>query len=236
MVVTNSLFPGWEMGYLRPGTGSFTSLTSVEASLMAELLSVMSGRRASIAAWFVTDDTKPLYWPNGARLLAMPDPTSSPVLWKFFKEPMALADHLPSIWTEADGVRVYPARDESDVELLVSRHFGDRSDDERFGLDPENKWFMRTQSSILGLLGAVSHVLSFAIRLLSSKRYRQELLDPFRQRSLTRIVESCGAYMEKAGHDDVHVLELMTSASGISERVSVLSKKLGLNTEVRGAV
>lgn len=52
----------------------------------------------------------------------------------------------------------------------------------------------------------------------------------------SRIVESCGAYMEKAGHDEVHVLALMTATSGVGERVAALSSKLGLTTEVRDAV
>ncbi len=236
-VVTSPSYPGWEMCYLCPNTGSFNSLTSLEASMMAELLSTMSGRRASIAAWFVTEDTRSLFRPEGARQLGKSDPTSSAVLWRYFKEPGELAEHLPSIWNGADGVRVYPVTDEADVERIVSPHFEDRSDDERLSLDYENKWWSsRTESAILGLLGALLHTLGFVARLLTSKRYRQELLDPFRQSHLTRIVESCGAYMEKGGHDDVHVLELMTSTSGVSERVAGLSRKLGLTTEVRGTV
>ena len=235
-VVTSPSRPGWEMCYLRPNTGGFTSLTSPEAVLMAELLSNMSGRRASIAAWFVTSEARTLYRPKDARQLGKSDPTSSPVLWQYFKQPAALAEHLPTIWNEADGVRVYPVADEADVERIVSPHFEDRSDEQRLGLDHENKWFLRTESTILGLLGAVLDSLRFAVRLLTSERYRQELLDPFRQSHLMRTVESCGAYMEKGGHDDVHVLELMTSTSGVSERVAALSKKLGLNTEVKDAV
>jgi len=173
---------------------------------------------------------------NDRRQLGKSDLAASPVLWRYFETPEELAEQLPSIWNAADGVRVYPVIDELDVERIVSPHFEDRSDEKRLGMDYETKWFIRTESGIVALLGATLHTLGFVVRLLTSKGYRQELLDPFRQRQLTQMVESCGAYMEKGGHDDVHVLKLMTSTSGVGERFAALSKKLGLNPVVRSAV
>ena len=204
--------------------------------MIAELLSTMSGRRASIVAWFDTEDTRPLFRPVAARQLGESDPQSSTVLWRYFEEPTELVEHLPSIWKGADAVRVYPVTDQSDIERIVSPHFEDRSDEERLGLDYENKRFLKSESAVIRLLGAVLHITGFIARLFSSKRYRQELMDPFRQSHLTRIVESCGAYMEKGGHDEVHVLELMTSTSGLGERVAALSNKFGLTIVVKTAV
>jgi hypothetical protein len=170
---------------------------------LAELLAVLGCPHSAVVVWMGNDpdDPRPPLPHDGTTQ----DPEGEEMHYRFCDEP-ALSAHCSTVWQARLGLRLFPSVSPAEGLAALHEQLQDLSDERRLGLiAPE------ADRGVLRAIGAaLLHVARFAFRLLLSRSYREELLNPFRQAHWLKPTMALGAYIEKIDYDEDAVIAFMS--------------------------
>ncbi|MCA9406505.1 MAG: hypothetical protein KC684_08205, partial [Candidatus Omnitrophica bacterium] len=198
-----------------PENDRLVQLNDKYCELIWEVISKSSIHSALTLVWHNCGETYSFLEIPNAGILERPDHLTGegdPIYWKYYSDKKEWHSDFPIIWDSFEAVRIYPSKNENSINKYIEEHFFDYSHDKELGIGHTDAPEENDSDNVFPAIDkALQDSSKFLFKLFGSKDFRENLLNPFKNKALIELLRNTSAYACKGGWDNTVFLEVFTS-------------------------